>query len=71
MLRRLGNIPTWLILVLATLSIALGLRGAYNVGGMDSVLWALALAAPGVVCVGGFVLFLRWRLKDYRLEKKL
>lgn len=59
----LRNMPRWLIVVLAILSILLGLRGAYNVGGIESVLWSLALAAPGVACVIGIYLFFRQKLK--------
>lgn len=71
MLKWLMNMPRWPIFVLATIGLSFAMAGAYNLGGIDRVLWTLALAAPGVVCVGGFILFLRWRLKDYRLEKKL
>ena len=59
----LTNMPRWLIVVLAILSMLLGFRGAYNVGGIESVLWSLALAAPGAACVIGIYLFLRQKLK--------
>ena len=58
--------PRWLIVVIAILSTLLGLRAAYNLGVIEGVLWSLALAAPGVVCVAGTYLFFRHKLKAER-----
>ena len=64
MLNWLERLPKWPSMVLAAIGLAFGLRGAYNVGGIENVLWVFALAAPGMLCVGGLIFFLRWKLKN-------
>ena len=60
------NMPRWLIGVIAILSVLLALYASYNLGGIGGVLWSLALAAPGVVCVAGTYLFFRHKLEAKR-----